>query len=405
MSKTKAPRITPVFDEKRKRWRLSIPVKYSLSGKRARRFFETKRLAQIEAERLKALLTQWGTQSRKIPADLAQDALRAHELLTAKGFSESLCVVVQSFINRAEARSTSVTFDAARVAYVKTLEGLSDTYRKAAERHMEKLGSEIGSVNLRDLTGEHVEQALEKHFHTPQSFDYALRTLSPLFSMALKRSPAWVDSNPCSSINKRTKGRKAPVTVLSVKQARKVIGSCRDLTQDTQVPQLIRVDASDALCAVCIMLFAGVRPAEMKRLEWKDIDLDEGTLFVSNLKAKTDRSREIAMPDTLRAWLNRHKPSEQPEGFICPKNWDRKIKAIRYKSGISKSGKDQLRKTFASYHLQAFGDVNRTRAIMGHETSDVLFTNYRNAVRKKDALQFWQILPDEYSNAAKLKTA
>ena len=58
MSKTKATPITPVFDENRNRWRLSIPKKYSLSGKRERKYFKTKRQAGIEAERLKAMLEE-----------------------------------------------------------------------------------------------------------------------------------------------------------------------------------------------------------------------------------------------------------------------------------------------------------------------------------------------------------
>jgi hypothetical protein len=42
MTKTKAPPITPIFDKNRKRWRLSIAKKYSISGKRERKFFKTK---------------------------------------------------------------------------------------------------------------------------------------------------------------------------------------------------------------------------------------------------------------------------------------------------------------------------------------------------------------------------
>ena len=223
MRKTKAPPITPVFDKNRNRWRLSIPKKYSPSGKRERKFFKTKGLAEIEAVRLKALLTQWGLQSRKIPADLAQDALRAHELLKAKGFSESLSAVSKSFIARTEERNASVTFDVARATYTKKRKELSQGYLRASERILDKIASEIGSVNLRGLNGEYVERALDKHFHTPQSFDLSLRTLSPLFTMALKRSPAWMDKNPCSAISKRTRGRKAPVTVLSIDSVIKVL--------------------------------------------------------------------------------------------------------------------------------------------------------------------------------------
>jgi integrase/recombinase XerD len=396
MSKTKAPRITPVFDEKRKRWRLSIPKKYSLSGRRERRFFKTKRQADIEAERLKAMLEEWGAKSRKIDADLATDAQKAHEILLSAGIEDSLSSIANVFVEQARARSASVSFEAAFDAYRQSRQDHRKTYLYSIERVIGKVAQVLGHTNLRDITGERIEKVLEQHFPNPSTFDNALRTLSPLFSMAQKRSPAWIDHNPCKGIEKRSRGRKGPVAILTIEESRQLIAACADLKSDPSLPNSLKVNASDALSAVCIMLFAGVRPAEIKRLTWRNLDLEEGTLFIANTAAKTDRSREIAMPETLIAWLKYAEADKDESMLICPPNWDRKIKAIRHKAGIAKSGKDQLRKSFASYHLQAFGDVNATRSIMGHETDEVLFTNYRNAVRKKDALEFWKIRPSKH---------
>lgn len=50
------------------------------------------------------------------------------------------------------------------------------------------------------------------------------------------------------------------------------------------------------------MLFAGIRPAEVERLEWADIDMEGRTVRVSNVKSKTDLTRFIDMEDTLHAW-------------------------------------------------------------------------------------------------------
>ena len=393
MTKTKAPRITPVFDENRNRWRLSVPKKYSLSGKRERKFFKTKRQADIEAERLKAMLEEWGAKSRKIDADLATDAQKAHEILLSAGIEDSLSSIANAFVEQAKVRSASVSFEAAFDAYRQSRQDHRKTYLYSIERIIGKVTQVLGQTNLRDITGEKIEKVLEQHFPNPSTFDNALRTLSPLFSMAQKRSPAWIDHNPCNGIEKRVRGRKGPVAILTIRESRQLIAACADLTSDTSLPDNLKVNASDALSAVCIMLFAGVRPAEIKRLTWRNLDLEEGTLFIANTAAKTDRSREIAMPETLIAWLKFAETNNDESMLICPPNWDRKIKAIRHKAGIAKSGKDQLRKSFASYHLQAFGDVNATRSIMGHETDEVFFTNYRNAVRKKDALEFWEILP------------
>ena len=393
----KVPSLTPVFDKSRKRWRLSIPPKYSLKGHRERKFFPTKRAAQLESERLKAMLEERGAKSRKIGADLATDAQKAQEILLSAGIEDSLSSIARAFVEQARARNASVSFEAAFDAYRQSRQGHRKTYQYSIERIIGKVAQVLGQTNLRDITGESIEEVLEQHFPNPSTFDNAVRTLSPLFSMAEKRSPAWIDHNPCKGIEKRARGRKGPVAVLTIRESRQLIASCTDLTSDRSMPDNLKVDASDALSAVCIMLFAGVRPAEIKRLTWRNLDLEEGTLFIANTAAKTDRSREIAMPETLIAWLEYAKANKDESKPICPPNWDRKIKAIRHKAGIAKNGKDQLRKSFASYHLQAFGDVNATRSIMGHETDEVLFTNYRNAVRKKDALEFWKICPNGYN--------
>jgi integrase len=139
------------------------------------------------------------------------------------------------------------------------------------------------------------------------------------------------------------------------------------------------------------MLFAGVRPHETARLDWADIDMEEGNVLVRNTKAKTDRSRYFQMPDTLKAWLE-VVPEEEREGSIVPPSWKRVIGLIRKKAGISEE-RDVLRKTFATAHLGYFKDVNLTRSIMGHEVGDVLFQHYRGLMKPKDARAFWEILP------------
>ena len=117
---------------------------------------------------------------------------------------------------------------------------------------------------------------------------------------------------------KSARGRKGPVAVLTIRESRQLIASCTDLTSDRSMPDNLKVDASDALSAVCIMLFAGVRPAEIKRLTWRNLDLEEGTLFIANTAAKTDRSREIAMPETLIAWLEYAKANKDESKVNLP---------------------------------------------------------------------------------------
>jgi integrase len=400
MKSKKAPKrapktkpLSPVFDKSRRKWRLSVPPTSSSTGKRQQLFFDTEGAATIEAQRIKGMANKWGSEGRKIRADLATDAAKAEELLSAAGLDITLTTLAKDYIETQVRRSQSVTFREAWKEFRESREMMSDEHCKALDLIGTKLVGEIGKVNLRDLDAGQVEAAIKKHFKSPHAFNRALRSVSPLFNMAVKRDPSWIDENPCKRIEKKDTGRAGPVTVLSVDECRKMIAACCDWSEHKGTKKNYRVDATDALPALVIMMFTGVRPAEIQRLEWEDVDLDEGTIFISNQKAKTDRSREIEMPDTLREWLEYCAPKEPRTGAVCPPNWKRKIQVLRQKAKIGRSGRDQLRKSFASYHLRAFDDVKSTRSIMGHETADLIFTNYRNAVRKKDALQFWQILP------------
>ena len=112
---------------------------------------------------------------------------------------------------------------------------------------------------------------------------------------------------------------------------------------------------------------------------------------VSNQKAKTDLSRYFEMPDTLKEWLS-CVPLEDRIGRVCPPNWKRIYQAVRRVAGIG-ADKDILRKSFVTYHLAAYHDVNKTRSIIGHETGDVLFQHYRGLATRKEGNAFFEILP------------
>lgn len=389
----KIPSLTPVKDDASGKWKINVPADKSDTGKRQRLYYESKREADMEAERIKGMANKWGSEGRKIRADLATDAAKAEDLLKEAGLDITLTSLATQHIEAHRLRSQSVDFATAWEHFRASRSMKSVEHLRALDRIGEKLVGEIGKMNLRDLDKNQIEAAIQKSYPTSHAFNLALRSVSPLFKLAMRQEPVWIDHNPCSLIDMRDTGRAGPVTVLTVQECRELIKACKDWSKDETINANWQVDASDALLAVVIQLFSGVRPKEVTRLVWEDIDLDEGTIFISNQKAKVDRSREISMPDTLLTWLKHCAPEEPRTGRVCPSNWKRKIQIVRKKAGIATTGKDQLRKSFASYHLQAFGDVNATRAIMGHETDDVLFTNYRNAVRKKAALQFWQITP------------
>ena len=60
--------------------------------------------------------------------------------------------------------------------------------------------------------------------------------------------------------------------------------------------------------------FAGVRHVEIQRLDWRDIQLEEGHLVVRAAKAKTASRRIVPLVANLREWLG---PVLLEEGPVC----------------------------------------------------------------------------------------
>ena len=59
--------------------------------------------------------------------------------------------------------------------------------------------------------------------------------------------------------------------------------------------------------------FAGIRHAEIQRLEWKDLRFDEGSIEIHASKAKTASRRLVPILPVLKEWLLNHR---QPAGLL-----------------------------------------------------------------------------------------
>ena len=59
--------------------------------------------------------------------------------------------------------------------------------------------------------------------------------------------------------------------------------------------------------------FAGLRHAEIQRLEWEDIDLEEGFIEIKAEKAKTKTRRIVPIKENLKAFL---KPMAKKSGKV-----------------------------------------------------------------------------------------
>jgi integrase len=150
-----------------------------------------------------------------------------------------------------------------------------------------------------------------------------------------------------------------------------------------------RIEPS-VLPMLAVGAFAGLRDAEIKRLDWSEVDLARGHIEVKAAKAKSARRRIVPVQPNLAAWL---RPYATAQGAVVPQNARGKLDRVRKEAGLTCWPKNGLRHSFASYRLAAIHDAPRVASELGHTTPQLLYSTYRELVLPEEAEGYWKIAP------------
>lgn len=194
-----------------------------------------------------------------------------------------------------------------------------------------------------------------------------LNRLSTLFAFAVRRG--YVVSNPCDRLDRVTIDQTPPV-ILTPAQSRELLAAS---------PVAMRP-------YVVLGMFAGIRPEEIERMEWAQIDLDAAT---ARVEGKTRRRRLVPLHARAVAELRKHPLRAGP---VAPTpaviaRWRRKARRML---GLPRWPQDLLRHTAASYLLALHGDAGKVATMLGN-SSGVLLTHYHDPVRAEDCGLFWRL--------------
>lgn len=232
-------------------------------------------------------------------------------------------------------------------------------------RKLIKLSPKFASFNFSELTNADCEEWLSLAFTTPSQFNKGRAFLHAFFEYAIRKN--WCEKNPIHKIE-RKKVIEKEILPLTIPQVRSLI-------KTASAPKF-----KECLAAVALLTFAGIRPREVRRLTWHDIDLDENSITISSTNSKTGGTRQVEICPNLKRILSKQKQSLKSSGEkICPLNWTQKWKNIRDYSGFKGEWvQDVLRHTYASYHAKFYQDLPRLQLNMGHCNLNLLNSRYVN---------------------------
>lgn len=238
---------------------------------------------------------------------------------------------------------------------------------------------------------------IDEPFRTPRQRRKAQAVLHAFFAYCVRHG--WRDENPAAAID------------VPVVREREIVPLRAD-----EAEALLRAagtfGAGECVPAVALMMFAGIRPREVERLAWADIDWEEKVVSVAPRHSKTGGSRHVSILPRLEKILRERAaafavparnvpaaddaPAPAPRR-ICPPNWQRKWARIRRAAGWTFPQnpwrQDVLRHTFASYHLKFFRNLPLLQCEMGHSSPKLLQTRYLSmrGVTRAAAEQFWKV--------------
>ena len=221
---------------------------------------------------------------------------------------------------------------------------------------------ELGGRNFSELTVSECEEWLGAAFTTNPQFNKARAMLHGLFEFAIRRE--WFDKNPIKRIERR-KVVEREIRPLKLAETRRLIRTAQR-------------ESSECAVAAGLLVYAGIRPREVRRLTWRDIDTEENTITVRSQCSKTGGVRQVEIPPVLSGLLTSHSPESGREK-ICPADWQQRWRKIRDNSGFRGCWiQDVLRHTYASFHAKRYADLPRLQVNMGHRDLSLLRARYVN---------------------------
>jgi integrase len=345
---------------------------------RHRQFFKDKSEAETLLQQKLTLQENYGTAGLSFNDRQRAEYLECAEKL--QPFGVSLRDAVDFYLPHLQATKRSCT--AAELVdellQAKEADGASARYLSDLSSRLSQFAAVFDGKPVAGITTPQIDEWLRSLSDkdtgkrlSPVTRNNFRRVLIVAFNFALGRG--YCAGNPAEESAKAKEIQSAP-GILSVEETARLLESA----------------SAELVPYVAIGAFAGLRRAELERLDWREVDLQSGLIEVTASNAKSARRRFVKIQPNLGRWLQ---PYAQLSGNVTPHGYRVLLESAREAAGISEWPQNALRHSFASYHLARFNDAAALSLELGHTNSQLVFQHYRQLVKPKQAERYWKIAP------------
>ncbi len=248
-------KIRPYRDPKRPHLKFvvnSVTVDAEGKKQRTRSFFETRAAAAGFAQKKAVELANGGLEAVQFPSALRVMASQADAML--KPFGKTILDAARHYLPILQAQNTSCTFSPLKdeLVALKKRDGASERYLSDLRSRLGQFAESFPDINVAAIESAHVDDWLRALDVGPTTRNNFRRVLVVAFNFAVERG--YCVSNPAKK-SAKAKIVESIAGILTADQTKKLLEECTG-------------ELANMLPFVAIGAFAGLRRAEIQRLDW-----------------------------------------------------------------------------------------------------------------------------------------
>jgi integrase len=298
---------------------------------------------------------------------------------------ESLLTAAKAYARRtSNHQDKAVAEIVAELLQDRTQNGASARYIKSLRYDLNRFAAAF-HCNIGSVTARLIEQWLHGLNVGPRTRNNIRMSVVTMFRYARKHGYLPKNDQTEAEAVDKAKDRSGKPELLTPQQMAKLMGKAKGKVE----------------LYLAIAGFAGIRSAEIMRLEWKDFNFTRGHITVAADKAKTATRRLVPILPNLAEYL---RPYHCASGRLFKTRDDRRPIEFAKKNGVDPWPSNALRHSFASYRLAATQDAAKTALELGNSPA-MLFRNYRELADEHDAAAWFAISPKRSTKIVRFTAA